>query len=105
MVYSIIFMVIMSLIGIASLAYIVKRIFWLLIEKDEELRYRSLKVGDEVLKSDGNQNHDDDDNQIVEERDDLKKLLLSDKAFKADHVDPKGSFSSNQSYKNRNQMF
>ena len=29
------------------------RIHWLLVEKEEELSYRSLKVGDEVLLSEG----------------------------------------------------
>lgn len=31
------------LVGALSLIYVVKRINWLLIEKDEELRYRSLR--------------------------------------------------------------
>jgi len=31
----------------------VKRINWLLIDKEDELRYRSLKVGDDILKTEG----------------------------------------------------
>lgn len=40
------FMVFFALMGAGSLLYLVRRINWLLIEKDEELRYRSMKVGD-----------------------------------------------------------
>lgn len=44
------FMGFFALIAIISLVYIVKRIMWLLNEKDDELRYRSMKVGEEILK-------------------------------------------------------
>jgi len=45
------------------LAYFVKRINWLLIEKEEELCYRSLKVGDEVYK------------QVEKEGTDIKAMI------------------------------
>lgn len=40
------FMIVFALLGVVSLLYLVKRINWLLVEKDEELRYRSMKIGD-----------------------------------------------------------
>lgn len=50
---SLIFMIFFSILGAVSLLYLVRRILWLLNEKDDELRYRSMKVGEEVLKADG----------------------------------------------------
>lgn len=38
-----------TLFGSVSLGYALRRIMWLLEEKDEEMRFRSLKVGEEVL--------------------------------------------------------
>lgn len=40
------FMIVFALLSVVSLMYLVRRINWLLIEKDEELRYRSMKIGD-----------------------------------------------------------
>ncbi len=42
------------LLGAGSLLYLVKRINWLLIDKEDELCYRSLKAGDDVMKTEGN---------------------------------------------------
>jgi hypothetical protein len=39
------FMIFFFILAAVSLMYLVRRIYWLLLEKDEELRYRSLKVG------------------------------------------------------------
>jgi hypothetical protein len=79
------FMIFFFLIGTGSLLYLVKRINWLLIEKDDELRYRSMKLGDDdVLKDQNDGNNADEANN---------------------NDAPNQSFSSNRSYKNRNQMF
>lgn len=49
-------------VAIGSLSYAVRRINWLLIEKDEELRYRSLRIGEEiVLKNSEIDNNTNDD--------------------------------------------
>ena len=50
-----VFMIFFILLGAGSLIYLVRRINWLLVEKDDELRYRSIKIGEEidVLKKQG----------------------------------------------------
>jgi|LauGreDrversion4_2_1035121.scaffolds.fasta_scaffold834373_2 hypothetical protein len=56
-------MIFFFLIGTGSLFYLVKRINWLLIEKDDELRYRSMKLGDDdVLKEQNDGNNPDEGN-------------------------------------------
>ncbi len=64
---AIVFMVFAALISSLSLVYLVKRIHWLLVEKDEELRKRSLLTGEDFIK-----NHDD--SQDKGRRDEIKEV-------------------------------
>lgn len=60
----IVFMVFFTMISSFSLIYLTRRVHWLLIEKDEELRFRSLRVGSEdVIKE-----HRDDDNNTTDHK-------------------------------------
>lgn len=86
------FMVLLFLLGAVSLLYLVKRIHWLLIEKDDELRYRSLKVGDDVMKNDAS--------KATFEKG--PERLLSEGSYQAPR---EPSIASCKSYENRNQMF
>ncbi len=52
------FMVFIFFLGAGSLKYLVKRINWLLIDKEDELCYRSLKAGEDVLKTEGKDEED-----------------------------------------------
>ncbi len=60
----------MFLLSVICLLYVVKRINWLLVEKEEELRYRALKVGEEVLLSEG-KNDDENMKEMMDRRLDM----------------------------------
>ncbi len=65
------FIIFNFLLSALCLLYVVKRINWLLIEKEEELCYRSLKIGEEVLKTEGKGDDEEDLKAIVDKRLDM----------------------------------
>ena len=93
-----IFLSLIFTISAICLVYIVWRINWLLKEKEEELSYRSLKVGDEVLKNEGSEDNDDMKKMIDRRIDAMGKNIKSLIPGKKDTLDTKGT------YEKRNQM-
>ena len=93
------FIIFNFLLSVLCLLYVVKRINWLLIEKEEELCYRSLKIGEEVLKTEGKD--EEDLKAIVENHlDSMGKNIRSVLPGKKNNT-----IKSNSSYINRNQMY
>ena len=92
------FIIFNFLLSVLCLLYVVKRINWLLIEKEEELCYRSLKLGEEVLKTEGMD--EEDLKSMVDNRLDMmgkntRNILLGKKS----------RTKSQNSYNKRNQMY
>ena len=93
------FIIFNFILSVLCLLYVVKRINWLLIEKEEELCYRSLKIGEEVLKTEGKD--EEDLKAIVENHlDTMGKNIRSVLPGKKNNT-----IKSNSSYINRNQMY
>jgi hypothetical protein len=93
------FIIFNFMLSVLCLLYVVKRINWLLIEKEEELCYRSLKIGEEVLKTEGKD--EEDLKAIVENHlDTMGKNIRSVLPGKKNNT-----IKSNSSYINRNQMY
>ena len=78
--------------------YLVKRINWLLIEKEEELCYRALKVGQEVLLSEGKE--DEENMKVMIE----KRLDMMNNKIKSALPGKKATTETTHSYNNRNRM-
>ena len=74
-----------------------KRINWLLIEKEEELCYRSLKIGEEVLKTEG---RDEEDLEAIVDN----RLDMVGKNIRSILLGKKNTIKSNNSYIKQNQM-
>ena len=74
-----------------------KRINWLLIEKEEELCYRSLKIGEEVLKTEG---RDEEDLEAIVDN----RLDMVGKNIRSILPGKKNTIKSNNSYIKQNQM-
>ena len=92
------FMISMFLLSVICLLYVVKRINWLLIEKEEELRYRALKVGEEVLLSEG-KNDDENLKELIDRR-----LDMMNQKIKSAIPGKKGTIETTHSYDKRNQL-
>ena len=85
-------------LAVLCLLYVVRRINWLLIEKEEELCYRSLKIGPEVLKTEGDE---ESDLKVMVER----RLDMIGNNIKGVIPGKKDTISSNNTYNKRNQLF
>ncbi|TNV77349.1 hypothetical protein FGO68_gene7993 [Halteria grandinella] len=110
------FMLVFALLSVISLLYLVKRINWLLIEKDEELRYRSMKIGDDdVLQKQKSGGAKSSPFKAVDKQGSKKQVanqivggIGDSKEYEAALLDKNSSdkqTSSRGSYKNRNQLF
>ncbi len=74
------------------------RIYWLLVEKEEELCYRSMKVGQEVLLSEGK----DDEENLKDMID--KRLDMINQKVKSSYPGKKQTSETTNSYNKRNQL-